>query len=246
MNLLVNAVESVSSMEGAVTVSVYEEQVTREQLATFLFHAVWQEGAMVVVEVTDNGCGMDADTQRRILEPFFSTKFTGRGLGLAAVMGIVRLHSGALAVESAPGRGTRFRLYLPLWRGRSASADPVVLQDGPLAMLVGSPGVLHFALSAALQELGLSCHGVASPRQVASLLELGGERWRVVLLDGSLSEVRDGRVPGFLASQWPHCLVVVVGIQEAEGVRLPATVIMLPDASAQALSVLLDRRLPPL
>ncbi|MCX7617802.1 PAS domain S-box protein [Tepidiforma sp.] len=70
-------------------------------------------GDYVVVEVIDRGEGIDPALHHRIFEPFFTTRFTGRGLGLAAVSGIARGHRGAVVVESAPGAGSAFRLYLP-------------------------------------------------------------------------------------------------------------------------------------
>ena len=71
-------------------------------------------GPCVCFEIIDNGCGMDADTKARMFDPFFSTKFTGRGLGLAAVIGITRGHKGAVEVTSAPEQGTHFRVLLPV------------------------------------------------------------------------------------------------------------------------------------
>lgn len=70
-------------------------------------------GRYVRLAVRDAGCGMDDATKTRIFDPFFSTKFTGRGLGLAAVAGIVRGHKGAIVAASAPGKGACFTVLLP-------------------------------------------------------------------------------------------------------------------------------------
>jgi len=72
------------------------------------------------LEVEDNGAGMDPGVMERLFDPFFSTKFTGRGLGLAVVFGVVRAMNGGILVESRPGKGSCFRVYFPLYSGEAA------------------------------------------------------------------------------------------------------------------------------
>ncbi|MBI5485600.1 MAG: response regulator, partial [Deltaproteobacteria bacterium] len=81
------------------------------------------DGLYVYLEISDSGCGMDSETLSRLFDPFFSTKFTGRGLGMSTVLGIVRGHKGAIKVYSEPGRGSSFKILLP------ASAKPAELFD---------------------------------------------------------------------------------------------------------------------
>jgi PAS domain S-box-containing protein len=95
MNLITNASDALGDSAGTIT------------LRTGL------DGELVFLEVSDTGIGMDTGTLQRIFDPFFSTKFTGRGLGLAAVMGIVESHHGHVRIRSAPGEGTTFRILFP-------------------------------------------------------------------------------------------------------------------------------------
>jgi two-component system, cell cycle sensor histidine kinase and response regulator CckA len=96
-------------------------------------------GSYVFVEVRDTGCGMDDATQRQIFEPFFSTKFLGRGLGLAAVAGIIRTHEWGLTLQSASGEGSTFRVFL---RAVSTEAQPFEPAVADVIASAGSRSIL--------------------------------------------------------------------------------------------------------
>ena len=113
MSLVTNASEAIGERPGEIVVSTRTATVDRALIASSAFAAEGlAPGTYVCLEVRDTGSGMDDETKRKLFEPFFTTKFTGRGLGLAAVFGIVRAHRGLIAVESAPGQGSRFLVYL--------------------------------------------------------------------------------------------------------------------------------------
>jgi len=113
MNLVINASDAFDERSGVIEIATGVMRADAAYLAGTQFAPTLPEGDYVFLEVSDNGCGMDAETLKRIFDPFFTTKFTGRGLGLAAVLGIVRGHHGALKVYSELGRGSTFKLLLP-------------------------------------------------------------------------------------------------------------------------------------
>ncbi|MCC7055164.1 MAG: PAS domain S-box protein [Gemmatimonadaceae bacterium] len=113
MNLLTNASDALQDQNGGIVLRTGMMHADAAYLAACLAADGVEPGAFVFVEVADTGVGMDADTLPRIFEPFYTTKFTGRGLGLAATLGIVRGHRGAVHVHSTPGDGTVFRVLFP-------------------------------------------------------------------------------------------------------------------------------------
>jgi two-component system cell cycle sensor histidine kinase/response regulator CckA len=113
ISLITNASEAIGKAAGAIVVSTRRAEVDRALIAASAFAAErLVPGTYVCFEVRDTGVGMNDEIRRKLFEPFFTTKFTGRGLGLAAAFGIVRGHGGLIAVESAPGKGSQFQVYL--------------------------------------------------------------------------------------------------------------------------------------
>ena len=121
-NLIINAVDAVPT-GGVITIRTrtFEEPPVQPEKGAAKF---------VIMEVSDNGTGMDEPTRRRCLEPFFSTKGRrGTGLGLAMVYGVLERHEGRIEIESEPGRGTTIRLIFPV--RQIALVDPVAEADHP-------------------------------------------------------------------------------------------------------------------
>jgi PAS domain S-box-containing protein len=111
MNLLTNACESLPNGEGSVSVSTSRASISLQSAAAD--EASLPGGDYVRLCVADSGCGIQPDALARIFDPFYTTKFPGRGLGLAAVQGIVRSLGGGIEVESEAGRGSTFKVLFP-------------------------------------------------------------------------------------------------------------------------------------
>ncbi len=127
LNLLMNASESLGDVQGTVSVSTKRITCDRAYLDSTFLPSDIPAGDYVGLIVEDDGCGMSEETLQHVFDPFFSTKFTGRGLGLAAVIGVVRTHGGAIKVTSEVSRGSRFVVLLP--EAESTADESVETQD---------------------------------------------------------------------------------------------------------------------
>lgn len=124
INLVLNAADATRERGGEITLSTGVMEADLAFLAGCSAGAGLPPGQYAYLEVSDNGVGMTPDVLAKIFDPFFTTKHSARGLGLAAVLGIVRGHRGAIWVQSAPAAGARIRVLLPPARKNVASARP--------------------------------------------------------------------------------------------------------------------------
>lgn len=142
----------------------------------------------VFVEVADSGLGMDMETQQRIFDPFFSTKFAGRGLGLAVVMGIVRGLGGAVRVQSQQGAGTKMRVLLPatetvVHRNVPAVPDAECERGDGCVLVVDDDDAVRQVLSAILLNAGYEVQTAAGGQQALEILDSRGHAIELVILD---------------------------------------------------------------
>ena len=158
MNLAINASEAIGSHDGLIIIRTGAEHVDAGYLRMHPEAGDLAPGQYTVLEVSDTGCGMDSATRAKIFDPFFSTKFTGRGLGLAAVAGIVRGHKGAIIVRSEPGKGSCFTVLFPASERtverQSFPTGPMAAQGSGVLLVVDDEPVVRQMSQKALERQG--------------------------------------------------------------------------------------------
>lgn len=202
-SVLNNAVEAIGSHKGSVAITGYRNDTGA--------------GNKVVLEISDDGCGMDEDTLQRVFDPFFSTKFTGRGLDMAAVSGIIKALKGTVEIKSHPGIGTVVRFILP------ACVDdvmPATIDDmpkkhepagRPTVLFVDDDEMLREMTANLLAALGYAVICAASGREALRIYSAQGHSIDLLLLDMAMPEMdgaemlnelrqRGSRVPALLSS----------------------------------------------
>jgi PAS domain S-box-containing protein len=189
MNLIINAAEAIGDAEGEIDVKLAKAEIKAEQPEKDHLGTIIATGRYICFEVSDNGCGMDDDTRRKIFEPFYTTKFTGRGLGMSAVLGIVKAHNGALQLESQPGQGTTFKIYLPVQPSKTETEE--AHQKAVSAAWHGSGTILlaedevqvKSIVIAQLQKLGFTVLDAANGKEALELYQQNAADINMVITD---------------------------------------------------------------
>jgi two-component system cell cycle sensor histidine kinase/response regulator CckA len=171
LNLAVNARDAMPQ-GGKLIIEIADVEL--DEAASRTFHTSVVPGRYVMLRATDTGCGMDPELQSHIFEPFFTTKEKGTGLGLATVYGVIKQSSGYIAVDSEPGKGTTFRIYLPLAADASNSVQenkPSIsqLQEPRTILLVEDEQALLKLTRATLRNMG---HTVLEAKDAFQALEI--------------------------------------------------------------------------
>ncbi|TLS66714.1 response regulator [Mariprofundus erugo] len=187
MNLVTNANEAIAGRSGVISITTGVMHADLRYLMD-CYGDNPVAGRFAYVEVSDAGCGMDAATQQRIFDPFFTTKFTGRGLGMSAVLGIVRGHHGALKLYSEPGKGTTFKLLLPVCEQAESSQEAAIERVSPwqgsgLVMVVDDEETVRETAVMLLEDMGFTTLAAADGMEALELFRARGQEIRAVLMD---------------------------------------------------------------
>jgi PAS domain S-box-containing protein len=223
-NLVLNAAESITAKGGCIRVSTGVRHIAADPQG-----GEWDNdlhpGTYVYLEVTDNGCGMDLATTSRIFDPFYTTKFVGRGLGLAAVAGIVRGHKGAISVSSKPGEGSRFVVLLPAASApavRPPATQPVAEPHRKgTVLVVDDEAVVRQMTRAALERQGYRVILAESGREAIDMFSRDPASFSLVILDLSMPGITGAQTLPELRRAHPRIPVIITsGYSEAQSLGM--------------------------
>jgi PAS domain S-box-containing protein len=212
MNLVINARDAMPE-GGRLGIATSAAEIAEEAAAKLEIPA----GSYVELEVRDSGIGMDESVRGHLFEPFFTTKPTGKGtgLGLATVYGIVRQSRGGISVESRPGEGSRFRVYLPRFVTPVASGAPA---EAPRAIMRGTSTILVAEDEEALRRLitelltaaGYEVLAAADAQQAVAIAEKRGKPIDLLLTDMVMPGLSGRKLAEVLRSMHPESKVLLM------------------------------------
>jgi PAS domain S-box-containing protein len=212
MNLAVNARDAMAA-RGRLTIETHSVLREREDEGK---HNTRPAGRYAQLVVTDNGAGMDAETQNRIFEPFFTTKEVGKGtgLGLSTVYGIVAQHHGWIDVYSEPGHGTTFRIYFPestkaLENTAAAVAEPSGTATATILLVEDQDGLRELSEDV-LTAAGYRVLCAPDGRAALKLVEEHPESIHLLVTDVVMPEMNGPELADRLVSQRPDLIVLFV------------------------------------
>ena len=212
MNLVINAAEAIRPEGGSVRVATYLITLRRETPGFYPAETL-SPGQYAVIEVQDDGHGMSEATRQSIFDPFFTTKFTGRGLGLAAALGIVRGHRGGIAVESAVGLGTTFRVYLPAFGATTESnlgggAEREELEGSGTVLVVDDEPAVRSVARNSLRQYGYRVLEAENGSLGLGVFRENMEDVAVVILDMAMPGMSGGEVLRAMRALAPDVRVI--------------------------------------
>lgn len=214
-NLAKNAADAMNGQPGEIAVSADVFEMTPELAPSFTGSRALKPGPGVLFWVSDNGPGIPPEIQKRIFDPYVSTKSSGHGLGLAIAASIVAAHGGGISVQSDPSGGTTFSIFIPESRLSADVEAPVAAETGNLVagdvLVVDDDKGILMTSQILLKALGHAAHAAADPDTALDAFRRFAPRLSCVILDANLANfdsvhllrafrLADARVPVIVSS----------------------------------------------
>ncbi|RLE18478.1 MAG: hypothetical protein DRJ65_21360 [Acidobacteria bacterium] len=193
LNLVTNASEAIRERSGLIRITTGERVFDQDELDRLYIPNDLQPGPMVFLEVSDTGCGIEPETLGRIFDPFYTAKFTGRGLGLSAVLGIVRGHGGGIDVRSEARRGSTFTIILPRAEEPVAGVPGISPRSADrLALVIDDDETVRDVSRAYLEQAGFTVLTAENGRRGLEVFREQAAAIDCIILDYAMPEMGGG------------------------------------------------------
>ena len=218
VNLSVNARDAIGSEgSGKIEIATHNAAIDADYCSS---HSHATPGDYVLLAVSDNGCGMDAETLEHVFEPFFTTKGSeeGTGLGLATVYGIVEGNGGFIDIDTEPGRGTTFHVYLPRVEGEvvpepaaDSSVDSSEAAGGDeTILLVEDEKSIRVTVRLFLQDMGYTVLAAESPKAALELVAAHTTAIDLLITDVIMPGMNGRELADQLGAEFPDLKVLFI------------------------------------
>jgi two-component system, cell cycle sensor histidine kinase and response regulator CckA len=226
MNLILNAAEALEERNGLIVIKGRRLRLDSRRSGRWI---ELPEGDYIWFEVSDNGRGMTEEVRARIFDPFYSTKFQGRGMGLASVQKIVANHGGTIEVESAPAKGTRFQILLPAGAPTEQDTPPLetpidtYTQDDGVILVVEDEERLRASVSQMLRKRGFDVIEASNGNLAVDLIRAEQNHIALVLLDLTVPGKSSLEVFEELRRTRPDAKVILTSASGGENIEASLT-----------------------
>ncbi|MCB2184166.1 MAG: response regulator [Desulfobulbaceae bacterium] len=212
VNLCTNALHAMENEKGVLRISLAQKELTEEDVKKKIGVSA---GPHMELKISDTGHGMDARTRERIFDPFFTTKEVGRGtgMGLAVVHGIVQDYGGVIRVESEPGKGSTFSVYIPVQGGESFS--PKAEENTPLAhgsehiLVVDDEAMIVAMLKESLLNFGYQVTASLNGKEALEQFMTNPEKFDLVITDQTMPEISGSELAREILKVKPEMAIIL-------------------------------------
>jgi nitrogen-specific signal transduction histidine kinase/CheY-like chemotaxis protein len=213
MNLLMNASDALNGREGAIDIRTGIRNFTAQELKLKLFGDQLPAGEYLFLEVADTGSGMTPEVKAKLFDPFFTTKSKGRGLGMAAVLGIVKVHHGAIRVESEIGQGSQLQLLFPAFAGtvlQESRAASRMLRGHGLVLVVDDEEIVRKLAVRMARSLGFETVEARDGQEAVEWVSERGDSLRAILLDMTMPRLNGREAYLAIRQRYPSLPILVM------------------------------------
>ena len=190
MNLIINASESLNQTVGTVSIKTEVQTLSQQDIEALSVHQHVKPGLYIHLKISDTGCGMSQTTLNKIFDPFYTTKFQGRGLGMSAVLGIIQSHHCGMHIESEEGKGSTFHVYFPALDNTHSISDktspsttePDIHIQGQVLIVDDESGIREF-VACLLDELNIIHLEAESGEDAIQLYHQHSSDIEIIILD---------------------------------------------------------------